>query len=169
MKGIAINNFDLKGKSYPLIWGGDAANYTFGYGQDYARTCEADAMNLDEVAGKIVLCDAIQDGSTILLANGIGTAMVNADTNLDYAFSFPLPATLISPDDGKKVMDYIKSTKYPIATILVGETWNDTMAPKVASFSSRGPNAISADILKVILVPSSNFIQLHLHPSSASL
>ncbi|KAH6759598.1 hypothetical protein C2S52_022856 [Perilla frutescens var. hirtella] len=149
LTGIAVNSFDLKGKAYPLIWGGDAANYTFGSGVEYARTCGADGMNLDEVAGKIVLCEGIQDGSTVLLANGIGTVMVNADTiNPDYAYSFPLPATLISPDDGAKVMDYIKSTKYPVATIMVGETWKDAMAPKVASFSSRGPNAISPDILK---------------------
>ena len=37
-----------------------------------------------------------------------------------------------------------------LLTILVGETWNDVMAPYVVSFSSRGPNPITPDILKVI-------------------
>ncbi|OMO81031.1 hypothetical protein COLO4_23784 [Corchorus olitorius] len=36
----------------------------------------------------------------------------------------------------------------PTATILLGETWTDYMAPYVVSFSSRGPNPISPDILK---------------------
>lgn len=114
MKGIAINSFDLKGKSYPLIWGGDAANYTFGYGADDGRICSSSpgAMNLEEVEGKIVICEGIQDGSTVLLANGVGTIIVNTEgISTDYAFSFPLPVTFISTDDAEKVMDYVKSTK----------------------------------------------------------
>lgn len=39
---------------------------------------------------------------------------------------------------------------YPIGTILAGETWKDVAAPRVVSFSSRGPNPITADILKVM-------------------
>ncbi|XP_030945814.1 cucumisin-like [Quercus lobata] len=58
--------------------------------------------------------------------------------------SFPL----ISVEDGLKILNYIRSTKFPIATILVGETWKDVMAPYVVSFSSRGPNPIAPDILK---------------------
>lgn len=113
MKGIAINSFDLKGKTYPLIWGGDAANYTSGYGTDDGRIClSPGAMNLEAVEGKIVICEGIQDGSTVLLANGVGTVMVNTEAiSTDYAYSFPLPVTFISPDDAAKVMDYVKSTK----------------------------------------------------------
>ncbi|KAK4435250.1 Cucumisin [Sesamum alatum] len=149
LTGISINSFDLNGTSYPLIWGGDAVNYTMGSTSDYTRYCEADAMNLDMLVGKIVLCEGLQDGSAILLANGIGIVMMDPTVGSpDYAFSYPLPATLISPDDGRKVMEYIRSTKYPEATILVGETWKDAMAPTVVSFSSRGPSPLSPDILK---------------------
>ncbi|KAL0331334.1 UNVERIFIED_CONTAM: Cucumisin [Sesamum angustifolium] len=91
----------------------------------------------------------LTDGSAILLANGIGIVMMDPTViNPNYAFSYPLPATLISPDDGRKVMEYIRSTKYPMATILMGETWKDAMAPTVVSFSSRGPSPVSPDILK---------------------
>ena len=38
---------------------------------------------------------------------------------------------------------------YPEATILVSEEIVNTMAPFAASFSSRGPNPITPDILKV--------------------
>ncbi|KAL7160218.1 hypothetical protein ABFS83_01G078600 [Erythranthe nasuta] len=147
--GISINTFDLNGTSYPLIWGGDAVNYSGSYSQDDAKLCSQETMNADVAVGKIVLCEALTDGSTILLANGVGTIMSDQDyVNPDYAFSYPLPATLISPDDAKKVIEYIKSTRYPEATILVGETWKDPMGPTVVSFSSRGPNPISSDILK---------------------
>ncbi|XP_057775700.1 cucumisin-like [Salvia miltiorrhiza] len=149
LSGILINTFDLNGTSYPLIWGGDAANYTIGSSPDYAKFCLDGAMNTDMVAGKIVYCEALFDGATILLANGVGTIMsdVTFDTP-DYSFSWPLPATFISPEDGKKVLNYIKSSCNPVATILVSDAWKDGMAPIVASFSSRGPSAISPDILK---------------------
>lgn len=112
MKGILINTFDLNGTSYPLIWGGDAANYTIGSSPDYAKFCLEGAMNNDMLAGKIVYCEALFDGATILLANGIGTIMsdVTVDTP-DYSFSWPLPATFISPEDGKKVLNYIRSSR----------------------------------------------------------
>lgn len=38
----------------------------------------------------------------------------------------------------------------PTATIFFSDAWKDVMAPTVVSFSSRGPNPISPDILKVI-------------------
>ncbi|KAK6158093.1 hypothetical protein DH2020_005407 [Rehmannia glutinosa] len=140
LTGISINTFDLNGTSYPLIWGGDAVNYTYGSTTDYTQYCEEDAMNLDMLAGKIVLCDGLQDGLFITQANGIGIVIFDSTiVNPAYAFSYPVPATLINPEDSKK---------NPVATILVGETWKDAMAPMVVSFSSRGPNPISPDILK---------------------
>nr|POE80623.1 subtilisin-like protease sbt4.3 [Quercus suber] len=118
MKGLSINSFKLNGTSFPLIWGGDAANYSAAIG-----------------------------GTDILLANGVGTIMADSSFT-DVAFSFPLPATVFSAEDGLKILNYIRSTEKPIATILVGETSKDVMAPYVVSFSSRGPNPIAPDILK---------------------
>ncbi|KAK4486437.1 hypothetical protein RD792_009114, partial [Penstemon davidsonii] len=149
MTGISINSFDLNGTSYPLIWGGDAVNRTSGASPEDTRYCLGDGMRTDMVSGSIVFCEGQLDGSTIFLANGAGMVMADSSVvNPDYAFSYPLAATLISPDDGKKVLAYINSAKYPVATILVGETWKDAMAPTVVSFSSRGPSPISSDILK---------------------
>ncbi|KAI3468816.1 hypothetical protein Pfo_025479 [Paulownia fortunei] len=163
--GITINAFDLNGTSYPLIWGGDAANYTIGSSPDYARYCINGGMNADIVAGKIVFCEALSDGSGILLANGVGTIMADVlVVNPDVAFSWPLPSTLISHEDGKSVLDYIRSIEgasisfiFTIpahfcnnrtATIFFSDAWKDVMAPIVVSFSSRGPSPVSPDILK---------------------
>ncbi|RVW16298.1 Cucumisin [Vitis vinifera] len=107
--GLSVNSFELNGTTFPLIWGGDAANVSAGY-------------------------------------NGVGTIM--ADLITDYAFNYPLPATQISVEDGLAILDYIRTAKNPLATILFSETWNDVMAPNVVSFSSRGPNPITPDILK---------------------
>ncbi|KAK3006973.1 hypothetical protein RJ639_015574 [Escallonia herrerae] len=117
-------------------------------------------MNSYKVGGKIVFCEAppageYADGTGILIANGLGTIMVDP-TVTDTASNYPLPATVISAEDGQKVLDYIRTSAKPIAAIMVGETWKDTMAPIVASFSSRGPNPIIPDILKGIPINSFN-------------
>ncbi|WCJ26143.1 Subtilisin-like protease [Euphorbia peplus] len=146
--GLSINNFMMNG-TYPLIWGGDAANYSAGADPNIAKFCIDGALNSYIAAGKIVFCEAIWDGSGVLLANGVGTIMADAEYSNDFAFSYPLPATVINVADGQQVLNYIRSSENPTATILVSEArTNDIMAPSVVSFSSRGPNMISPDILK---------------------
>ncbi|KAL6280245.1 hypothetical protein ACE6H2_017126 [Prunus campanulata] len=147
MQGLSVNNFDLNGKSYPLIWGGDAANFSAGANSVISSQCFDGAMNSYKVKGKIVFCEGIGDGSGILSADGVGAIMADS-LFTDSAFSFPLSATVITTEDGQRVLDYIGSTENPVATILVGETDKDVMAPYIVSFSSRGPNPITPDILK---------------------
>jgi hypothetical protein len=110
MKGLSINSFDLSGKSFPLIWGGDAANYSVGADPDIAKYCSTGFMNSYKVRGTIVFCETLSDGTGILTANGVGTIMADS-TITDFAFNYPLPATLISTEDGLKVLDYIRSTE----------------------------------------------------------
>ncbi|OMO78411.1 hypothetical protein COLO4_24769 [Corchorus olitorius] len=147
LTGLSINSFDLHGKSFPLIWGGDAANYSAGGSQDYSKYCITGYLNSYKVEGKIVFCEVLWYGTGVREANGAGIIMAD-DHITDFAFNFALPATQISTSDGEKVLEYIQATENPTATILLGETWTDYMAPYVVSFSSRGPNPISPDILK---------------------
>ncbi|GMY30182.1 putative Cucumisin [Fagus crenata] len=110
-QGLSINRFDLNGTSFPLIWGGDAANYSAGANSEISKNCLNGTMNSYKVRGKIVFCETIWDGTGIILANGVGTIMAVADSSIiDFADGFPLPATLISREDGLKVLDYIRST-----------------------------------------------------------
>lgn len=109
MKGLSVNSFELNGTTFPLIWGGDAANVSAGYSSDLSRYCLPDTLNSYKIKGKIVLCDTLWDGSTVLLADGVGTIM--ADLITDYAFNYPLPATQISVEDGLAILDYIRTAK----------------------------------------------------------
>ncbi|XP_058106321.1 cucumisin-like [Magnolia sinica] len=145
--GNAINPFELNGTSYPMIYGGSAPNVSAGANADISRSCDTGSLNSYKVRGKIVLCDYIYDGSGVIEAEGLGNIMADYRYS-DFAFSYPLPSTLLSIEDGAKVLDYIQSTDNPIGTILAGETWKDVSAPRVISFSSRGPNPITPDILK---------------------
>ncbi|KAL6182106.1 hypothetical protein ACLB2K_043529 [Fragaria x ananassa] len=145
--GVSINNFDLNGKSHPIIWEGDAANFSAGANSEIASFCLKGDLNSHKTKGKIVFCETIEDGSGVLLADGVGTIMADSSFS-DVAYSFPVPATVVTLEDGQRILNYIRSTANPIATILVGEADKDVKAPTVVSFSSRGPNPITPDILK---------------------
>ncbi|RXH95421.1 hypothetical protein DVH24_007921 [Malus domestica] len=62
MKGFSVNNFGLNGKSYPLIWGGDAANYSKGINSELASECLPETLDADKIKGKIVYCSSFSDG-----------------------------------------------------------------------------------------------------------
>ncbi|TQE10124.1 hypothetical protein C1H46_004294 [Malus baccata] len=153
-QGFAINNFGLNGKSYPLIWEGDAANYSKGINSELASECLPETLDADKIKGKIVYYSSFSDGSDIKLAGAVGTIIVYFDT--DTMFSYASPVTQLTIEHGQKVLNYIKLTKNPIATILVYEpnTDKDAMAPSISSFSSRGPNPVTPDILKPNLTAS---------------
>ncbi len=110
MKGLSINSFNLNGIPFPLIWGGDAANYSAGADPDISKFCLDGYMNSDKLQGKIVFCESFSDGSGILSAHGVGIIMADSSIT-DFAYSFPLPATVISVEDGLKIFNYIRSTE----------------------------------------------------------
>ncbi|KAM1034598.1 hypothetical protein EV2_039079 [Malus domestica] len=103
MQGNSVNNFDLHGKSFPLIYEGDAANFFAGANSAISRYCTNGVMNSHKLKGR--------------LFSAKPSRMVLASWN-------------------------------PVATILDAETEEDVMAPYVVSFSTKGPNAITLDVLK---------------------
>lgn len=103
MQGVSINNFDLNGKSHPIIWGGDAAN------SEIASFCLKGDLNSHKTKGKIVFCETIEDGSGVLLADGVGTIMADSSFS-DVAYNYPLPATVVTLEDGQRILNYIRST-----------------------------------------------------------
>ncbi|KAJ8478821.1 hypothetical protein OPV22_022548 [Ensete ventricosum] len=126
--GASINTFPTQKKFYPFIY--------FGNGTFPPRGCTQLDKNL--VKGKIVLCGSPSNGSGLLLAGAEGAVMLDKRI-LDSSSSFPLPALLVGYSEGKR---------NPVANIHKSITLFDSKAPVVASFSSRGPNMITPNILK---------------------
>ncbi|KAM0945431.1 putative cucumisin [Dioscorea sansibarensis] len=145
--GIAINNFNLGNSVFPLIYGGDAVNFSAGSSELLSSYCVDGLMNSQKVRGNLVLCNGLFGEEGIPNANGLGV-ILSSDNFRDVAFNFRLPATVLSNQDAQEVLDYIRSSSNPIGTIKTSDEWNDTLAPTVVSFSSRGPNPITPDILK---------------------
>ncbi|GMI72583.1 hypothetical protein like AT3G46850 [Hibiscus trionum] len=147
-EGISINAFDLKNKTYPMIYGRDALNTTSGYTSRSSSYCTQDSLDQDLVKGKIVLCDTLRgSGRGPVLAGAVGMVTRSKDKT-DFTNLFPLPTSSFNLVDGGMIYQYINLTSTPTATIFKSAEVNDTFAPYVVSFSSRGPNPITPDIIK---------------------
>ncbi|KAF5737468.1 subtilase family protein [Tripterygium wilfordii] len=142
---------------YPLIDGVRASNKS---GDSYrnASACDYGTLAMDKVKGKIVFClENRRQDSIIQELGGAGMILV-PELMQDLAFIPLIPGTSVSFEDGKKIYQYINSTKNPQALIYKTRTVKMT-APFVASFSSRGPQQLSRNILKPdIAAPGLNIL-----------
>lgn len=124
------------------------------------RQCLPGSLSPEKVKGKIVLCMRgsglrIGKGMEVKRAGGVGFILGNSAANgIEIACdAHVLPATSVLYKDANRILKYINSTKHPIATIIPARTVLHTKpAPFMASFSSRGPNVIDSNILKVNFV-----------------
>jgi subtilisin family serine protease len=142
----------------PLVYAEDCGN----------RYCYMGGLQSSKVTGKIVVCDRggnarVEKGSAVKLAGGIGMILANtADSGEELiADSHLIPATMVGQIAGDKIKEYIRLGEYPTATIIFRGTVIGTSppAPKVAAFSSRGPNHLTAEILKPdVIAPGVNIL-----------
>jgi subtilisin family serine protease len=107
------------------------------------------------VAGKIVLCKRgvnarVDKSYAVMLAGGAGMILYNANDaqSLDTDTHW-VPTVHTSFTSGSAIKAYIAGAGgSATARIVAGGTSFDPAAPSMASFSSRGPNRLSADIIK---------------------
>ncbi|KAK8592122.1 hypothetical protein V6N13_062708 [Hibiscus sabdariffa] len=146
-EGVSINTFDLKNEMYPIIHARDAPNINSTPAS--SRFCFPNSLNHKLVKGKIVVCDNLVTLSEPLNAGAIG-ALFQGNEPKDVASTFALPASHLDMVDGSQIENYPTRIDYrnASATIFKSDEGNDTLAPYVASFSSRGPSPITPDILK---------------------
>ncbi|GFY93410.1 subtilisin-like serine endopeptidase family protein [Actinidia rufa] len=163
VSGISINTFSPRKQLYPLTSGSHAANASAkAYGN--ASVCDWGTLDQRKVKGKIVYCVGMGQDSTIRELGGSGLIMA-ADLYPDVAFSFVVAATAIKPTDGTKIDGYVNSTKRATAIIYKTKTVN-MAAPFVASFSSRGPQLITPNILKLYHCRSTSSTALTIAPEA---
>ncbi|KAL5063064.1 hypothetical protein RYX36_024801 [Vicia faba] len=100
------------------------------------------------VKGKIVLCDA-RGYEPPVFKSGAFNIVSNVEESIsDMSFVSQMPSINLDSKDYLIAQSYVKYTKFPVAEILKSEIFHDTTAPRIASFSSRGPNSIVLDIMK---------------------
>ena len=146
---------------YSVISGAKAANTSFkGYG--YPSNCDDETLSQTKVKGKIVYCagDETKDRSQDWIIEKLGGAGVIMNTNSipENVNPYIIPASLVPSTDGTKIDRYINTTKNA-KIVIYKSTTVPTIAPFVASFSSRGPQRVSQHILKPdIAAPGLNIL-----------
>ncbi|GLU11526.1 hypothetical protein SLE2022_282650 [Rubroshorea leprosula] len=147
LTGLSINTFTLNGTKFPVVSGENAAN-TSACGEAEARACYEGCLNKEAVKGKIVLCNEVYGADEVKSAGGVGAIVYNnLNETVPRALIFSIPAIALNKDNFSFVETYVKS-KNPVAEILRSETIKDPDAPRVARFSSRGPNVVIPDVWK---------------------
>ncbi|THG15185.1 hypothetical protein TEA_009958 [Camellia sinensis var. sinensis] len=149
-KGVSINTFNLNNSMYPLVYAGDVPNTQAGFNGSESRNCSTNSLDKTLVNGTIILCNQLIGSlyGAAIDAGAIGILVHDDDFQDDSAFEFSLPASFLNSKDGSGVSHYINSTSKPMANIAKSIESKDELAPFVVSFSSRGPNPITRDILK---------------------
>ncbi|KFK38784.1 hypothetical protein AALP_AA3G160100 [Arabis alpina] len=157
------------GRMYPLVYGGSLLG-----GDGYSSSlCIEGSLDPSLVKGKIVLCDrGINSRATkgeIVRKNG-GFGMIIANGVFDgeglVADCHVLPATSVGATGGDEIRRYISesakshSSEQPSATIVFkGTRLGIRPAPVVASFSARGPNPETPEIIKPdVIAPGLNIL-----------
>ncbi|KAL2243185.1 subtilisin-like protease SBT1.4 [Sesamum indicum] len=157
--GVSLYHGDSLGeKLLPLVYGADCGS----------RYCYTGQLDPAKVAGKIVICDRggnarVEKGNAVHVAGGAGLIMANlADSGEELlADAHFIPATMVGQTAGDKIRAYARSDPNPTATIAFRGTVISTSppAPRVASFSSRGPSYRTAEILKPdVIAPGVNIL-----------
>ncbi|XP_057864472.2 cucumisin-like [Cryptomeria japonica] len=145
IEGTSLNTYTMEQPWYPLVIGADI--------------CEHYSPNIINVKGNIVLCHSsiIVPDRFIFYAGGAGLILIQEGYD-DVVFPYLIPTTVITAKQAEVVFSYINSTSSSIAKIQKTTT-PKVQAPIVASFSSRGYNPITFDILKPdITAPGVNIL-----------
>ncbi|KAJ9557588.1 hypothetical protein OSB04_012202 [Centaurea solstitialis] len=145
--GVSQNPFTLD-KMYPLVYAGDVPNTMAGVNGSISRFCIRNSLDKNLVEGKIILCDQPTTGEVVMLAGAVGCIMRYQDPYFEAIGSYPLPVSVVNPDQATNIIQYIRSTRNATAVIMKSEDVTNSSSPYVASFSSRGPNPIDKNILK---------------------
>ena len=116
--------------------------------------CLPDTLDPAKVEGKIVLCrrggnGRVDKGLSVYNAGGKGMILYNEsdDDNL-FSDNHWVPTVHIDLTEGEKIKNYIAHARRPKAQIKIDKISTIDYAPSMTIFSSRGPNATAADIIK---------------------
>nr|DAD41141.1 TPA_asm: hypothetical protein HUJ06_015464 [Nelumbo nucifera] len=120
--GKSANSFGARKRKVDLVYGRSASMKC---DPDSVQICASDCLDGDLVKGKIVVCDQISIGEEPMRVGALGTIMIDNELN-DFCLIYPLPAVLLTPENGERLKLYMNSTSEEI---------RDSSAPMLAAFS----------------------------------
>lgn len=118
-----------------------------------SELCVPDELDPAVVSDKIVLClrgdiARIEKSRAVQVAGGAGMILYNADDGQSQVTdTHYVPSVHINNTDGLAIKNFIDTAADPTGQITAG-VFTVVDAPFMASFSSRGPNRLSSDLIK---------------------
>ncbi|GAV74322.1 Peptidase_S8 domain-containing protein/PA domain-containing protein/Inhibitor_I9 domain-containing protein [Cephalotus follicularis] len=162
--GASLSLFKMNASARVISAAEAYAGYFTPYQSSY---CLESSLNRTKVRGNVVVCRHAESTTESRLAKSIvvkeagGTGMILIDeADKDVAIPFVIPSAIVGKEIGDKILSYINHTRKPISKIFPAKTLLGSQpAPRVAAFSSKGPNALTPEILKPdITAPGLNIL-----------
>ncbi|KAL7192785.1 hypothetical protein ACSBR2_024578 [Camellia fascicularis] len=149
--------------SRTIISASDAyAGYFTPYQSSY---CLESSLNSTKAKGKVLVCrhvgisteSKLEKSRVVKAAGGVGMILVDEEEER-VAIPFVIPAAIVGTTIGNKILSYINHTREPASRIFSAKTvLGSQSAPRVTAFSSKGPNGLTPEILKVNFVLEAYF------------
>ncbi|XP_052203031.1 subtilisin-like protease SBT5.6 isoform X2 [Diospyros lotus] len=164
IEGQTVTPYALK-TMYPLVYAGDV-EIPGTTTEDFSGQCLPGTLSPESVKGKIVLCQGgysydVQTALEVKRAGGAGFILQNPLDGIGISVvAHVLPGTTVFSNEPATILDYLRNTSNPMATIIPPTTvMNSKPSPFMAGFSSRGPNGLEPNILKPdITAPGLNIL-----------
>lgn len=145
-----------------------AAKANAGYFTPYQSSyCLDSSLNNTKARGKVLVCRHAESSTesklvksrTVKAAGGVGMILID-EADKGVAIPFVIPAAIVGTKTGNKILSYINRARQPITRIFSAKTViGSRPAPRVATFSSKGPNILTPEILKPdITAPGLNIL-----------
>ncbi|PSR99784.1 Subtilisin-like protease [Actinidia chinensis var. chinensis] len=137
---------------------------SFIYYNKTLASCDSVALLLDQASfGNIVICEDTGDFfnqlEVVARSRAAAAIFISKDPDLFTSADFPWPGVVISPRDGPAVMNYVKTSARPLATMAFKQTVVGTKpAPALESYSSRGPSRTYTRLLKPDLMAPGSLV-----------
>ncbi|XP_034903639.1 subtilisin-like serine-protease S isoform X2 [Populus alba] len=134
-----------------------ASEANAGYFTPYQSSyCLDSSLNSTIARGKVLVCRIAEGSSESKLAKskvvkeagGVGMVLID-EADKDVAIPFVIPSAIVGKEIGREILSYINNTRKPMSRISRAKTvLGSQPAPRIASFSSKGPNSLTPEILK---------------------
>ncbi|KAL2334145.1 hypothetical protein Fmac_015358 [Flemingia macrophylla] len=128
-----------------------------GYFTTYQSSyCLESSLNKTKSKGKVLVCrhvessteSKVQKSKIVKNAGGVGMILID-EMDQDVAIPFVIPSAIVGKKTGERILSYLRTTRKPVSRIFGAKTvLGAHPAPRVAAFSSKGPNSLNPEILK---------------------
>ncbi|KHN41792.1 Subtilisin-like protease [Glycine soja] len=154
---------------------GNGVNITILYNE--TGYCVDSSLNKTKAKGKVLVCrhaeysgeSKLEKSKIVKKAGGVGMILID-EANQGVSTPFVIPSAVVGTKTGERILSYINSTRMPMSRISKAKTVLGVQpAPRVAAFSSKGPNALTPEILKPdVTAPGLNILAAW-SPASAGM